>query len=133
MPVTSFQHVVSGRKVDFVFYANNYEQPGPEHPVIEQFASAENALEIFSKGTVMSKGTTTSTGIVSSYFANIFGPVQYRLQHEEIAARYFKAFFNNNMFVGQIRTGLGLSGHEHSGPELAAKELLNLVLKRQVD
>ncbi len=35
-------------------------------------------LDIFREGAVMSKGTTTSSGLVHSYFANIFGPPEYK-------------------------------------------------------
>ena len=37
----------------------------------------------------MAKGTTTSTGLVRSYFANIFGPPQYRAIHDPLAERTF--------------------------------------------
>ena len=49
-------------------------------------ASAE-ALKVFRDGTSMSKGTTTSTGLVHTYFANIFGPPQYRELHEQLAGQ----------------------------------------------
>jgi hypothetical protein len=47
----------------------------------------------------MSKGTTTSTGIVENYFANIFGPVQYQSLHDEIAQQYFDVFFDAGLYV----------------------------------
>ena len=75
----------------------------------------------------MSKGTTTTSGIVHSYFANVFGPVQYKQLHEGLADKYFKAFFKAGVFVGQIRTRLGLSGWERNGPHEAAKELLRVI------
>ena len=75
----------------------------------------------------MSKGTTTSTGIVHSYFANIFGPPQYKDLHEELAEKFFTTFFLNNLFVGQMRTRLGIPGWERKGPFDAAKELLDLL------
>ena len=82
---------------------------------------------MFREGTVMSKGTTTSTGLVHSYFANIFGPPQYRNLHEEIAQRYFEEFFVQGICVGQLRTRLGIKGWETKGPEQAARELLTLI------
>ena len=78
----------------------------------------------------MSKGTTTTTGIVHTYFANVFGPVQYKELHESLAHKYFEAFFKAGVFVGQIRTRLGLSGWERNGPQEAAKELLALINRR---
>jgi hypothetical protein len=127
LPVTRFETVVQGHKIDYILYANNYEEIDNEHPVIEKFESVEWALEVFREGAVMSKGTTTSSGLVHSYFANIFGPPEYKCIHEEIVARYFEAFFKNNIFVGQMRTRLGIPGYESSGPREAALELLKII------
>jgi len=68
-----------------------------------------------------------SQGLVQSYFANIFGPPQYRDLHERIARRYFEHFFASGLFVGQIRTRLGLPGWETKGPEEAARQLITLL------
>jgi hypothetical protein len=127
LPVTKFETLIQGHKIDYILYANNYEEIDNEHPVIEKFNSAEYALDIFREGAVMSKGTTTSSGLVHSYFANIFGPPEYRSIHEEIASRYFEAFFRNNIFVGQMRTRLGIPGYEATGPREAATELLKII------
>jgi hypothetical protein len=126
-PVTKFDTVVLGHKIDYILYANNYEEIDNEHPVIERFSSSEWALDIFREGAVMSKGTTTSSGLVHSYFANIFGPPEYKNIHEEIATRFFEAFFKKNVFVGQMRTRLGIPGYESSGPRDAATELLRII------
>ena len=130
IPVTPFANIVKGHDVDFVLYANNYEEIGPDNPVIARFSSCEEALNVFREGKVMSKGTTTSTGIVGTYFANIFGPPQYRELHDEIAERYFQAFFNNGVFVGQMRTQLGVPGCERTGPKESARALLETILKQ---
>jgi len=126
-PVTNFETIVKGHKIDYILYANNYEEIDSTHPVIERFGSAAEALNVFRAGTVMSKGTTTSSGIVNSYFANIFGPPEYQSVHEDIATRYFDAFFKNNVFVGQMRTRLGIAGYETNGPKEAATELLRII------
>ncbi len=65
--------------------------------------------------------------VLGAYFANIFGPPQYRELHDEIAKNYFETFFKKDIFVGQIRTKLGIKGYEISGPEEAAKELLKII------
>jgi hypothetical protein len=127
MPITTFENVIKGYKIDLILYANNYEDIDEDHPIIERFHSSEKALQVFREGTVMSKGTTTSTGIVHSYFANIFGPPQYKDLHEELAEKFFTTFFLNNLFVGQMRTRLGIPGWERKGPFDAAKELLDLL------
>ena len=127
LPVSSYEVIMQGHPIDFILYANNYEEIDADHPVIERFSTPAEALRIFREGTVMSKGTTTSTGIVHSYFANIFGPPQYKDLHEKIAQKYFETFFKKRIFVGQIRTRLGIKGCETSGPEVAAKALLKLI------
>ena len=38
--------------------------------------NAEEAIKVFKSGARMAKGTTTEKGLVESYFANPFGPVQ---------------------------------------------------------
>jgi hypothetical protein len=91
---------------------------------VERFNEPEAALSVFREGTAMSKGTTTSSGLVQSYFANIFGPMQYPAEHEEIVRRYFQAFFEAGVFIGQLRTRLGIKGMERAGPEAAARALL---------
>ncbi len=130
LPVTTFERVITGFKIDYILYANNYEEIDTEHPLIEQLKDGELALRIFREGTVMSKGTTTSTGLVHSYFANIFGPPQYKDLHEKLAQKYFKKFFESKIFVGQMRTRLGIPGHERTGPSEAAKALLEILNKR---
>lgn len=127
LPVTSIDEVLRGYAIDFLLYANNYEEVDDEHPIIERFDSASRALDVFRDGAVMSKGTTTSTGLGHNYFANIFGPPQYRDLHEELAIKIFKATFQKNVFVGELRTRLGIGGYEAIGPQKAAQALLQLI------
>ncbi|MFZ0283058.1 MAG: phosphoenolpyruvate carboxykinase [Bacteroidales bacterium] len=126
-PVTTFETITRGHKIDYILYANNYEEIDNDHPVIDRFDSPEWALDVFRNGAVMSKGTTTSIGLVHSYFANIFGPPEYREIHEEIVKKYFASFFKNGIFVGQMRTRLGIQGYETSGPREAALGLLKII------
>lgn len=127
LPVTSYENVIKGFNIDYILYANNYEEIDEDHPILERFDNAEKALTVFKEGTVMSKGTTTTTGIVHSYFANIFGPPSYKKLHDAIAERYFRAFFQKGLFVGQMRTRLGMTGYEQDGPEMAAREVLKII------
>ncbi len=131
LPVTTLDEVLHGYDVDFLLYANNYEQVDDDHPIIERFNAPEEALRVFREGAVMSKGTTTSTGLVHTYFGNIFGPPEYRELHEELAARSFGAAFRAGVYVGQMRTRLGIPGYESRGPEEAAKSLFDLIRSRQ--
>jgi energy-coupling factor transporter ATP-binding protein EcfA2 len=127
IPVTTFETIIRGHRIDYILYANNYEEIDETHPAIEKFSSPAQALEVFRNGAVMSKGTTTSSGLVHSYFANIFGPPEYVELHEKIAEAYFESFFRSNVFVGQMRTRLGIAGYESSGPKEAATELLRTI------
>lgn len=127
LPVTTYETVIKGHRVDILLYANNYEQVDEEHPVIERFSTVEHAFTLFREGTVMSKGTTATTGIVHSYFANIFGPPQYRELHDPLALKFFNAFFAKGIFVGQMRTRLGIPGYEITGPEEAAMNLMKII------
>lgn len=127
LPVTTFENVIRGHQVDYVLYANNYEDIDEDHPVIERFQTAEDALKVFREGTVMSKGTTKTTGLVHTYFSNVFGPVQYRSRHDVLAKKFFGAFFQQGIFVGQMRTRLGVQGFEKKGPEVSAQALLELI------
>lgn len=130
LPVTKYANVVKGFPVDFVLYANNYQPVDDDNPVIHVFESPEEALEVFRAGAVMSKGTTTSTGLVHSFYANIFGPPMYPELHDELAKKFFQAFFDQDILVGELRTQLGISGMEQSGPELSARVLLDEIVKR---
>ena len=127
MPVTRYEYIMEGTPIDCVFYANNYEVIEDGIPVIGRFESAEDALDVFRKGAVMSKGTTATKGLVSNYFANIFGPPQCKTMHEELAKKYFVEMFNKGVFVGQLRTQLGISGMEMKGPKHSAAALLDMI------
>ncbi len=129
LPVTTYENIVRGFQVDMILYANNYEEMDENHPIIEELHNPEAALSVFREGTAMSKGTTTSTGLVHTYFVNIFGAIQYQSLHDEIAQKYFEEFYRKGLFVGQLRTMLGIPGWEHKGPEEAAKALLKLMNK----
>jgi hypothetical protein len=131
LPVTSLEDVLRGYPVDFLLYANNHEAVDAEHPVIDRLEDEEAALAVFREGAAMSKGTTTSTGITNSYFANPFGPVQRRDQHEALAAPTFAAAFRAGVVVGQLRTQLGLPGLESAGPRAAAEALLDLIAAKR--
>ncbi|TNF46283.1 phosphoenolpyruvate carboxykinase [bacterium] len=127
VPVGYLEEILKGLPLDYILYANNYEQVDDLHPVIDPLSKAEDALRVFRDGAAMAKGTTTSTGLVHSYFANIFGPPQYKDLHEELAARTFEAAYTSGVFVGQIRTRLGVPGFEQDGPGEAAQALLEMI------
>ena len=124
IPITDYKDVVAKHDVDMFLYANNYEEDGE---ALSFFDSPEEALQVFRSGARMAKGTTTEMGIVESYFANPFGPVQRKEQTEPILQDYFKRMFKQGVKVGQLRTRLGIKGNEHKGPKEAAIAILKYV------
>ena len=75
----------------------------------------------------MAKGTTSEKGLVESYFANPFGPVQMKEKTDLLIKEYFNLMFKNNIKVGQIKTCLGIKGQEKDGPRRAAIELFDII------
>ncbi|MBD3313981.1 phosphoenolpyruvate carboxykinase [Candidatus Woesearchaeota archaeon] len=129
LPVTTLQEVLHGYPVDYFLYANNYEEVDDNHPFFEQLKNPEEALDVFRDGARMAKGTTTEKGLVHAYFANIFGPPQYKELHDKLAVKYFDALFKTGTKVAQLRTRLGIPGFETKGPETAAKALFEEISK----
>jgi hypothetical protein len=127
LPVAFIDEILKGSSVDLILYANNYEEVDQDHPIIQPFSDAREALAVFKEGAAMAKGTTTSTGLTHSYFANIFGPPQYREIHDELAENVFAAVFTGGVFIGQIRTRLAVPGFEREGPMEAASALLKQI------
>ena len=80
LPVAFIEDILNGQEIDMILYANNYEEVDEDHQVIQAFPDSREALTVFRDGAAMAKGTTTSSGLTHSYFANIFGPPQYRVR-----------------------------------------------------
>jgi hypothetical protein len=130
MPVTRYEYIMEGTPINCVLYANNYDTVDAQHPIVDHFSNADEALKVFRRGAVMSKGTTTTKGLVENYFANIFGPVQYQDMHEKLAKKYFQEMFDEGIFVGQLRTQLGVHGQEQTGPQQSARALLDMIKQK---
>jgi hypothetical protein len=126
VPVASYKEISKGHKIDFFFYANNYEgaKEGEKH--LDYFETPEDAIKVFKAGARMAKGTTTEKGLVESFFANPFGPAQKQAETNILIEKYFKAMFEKGQVkVGQIRTCLGVKGQEKDGPKNAAIQLFD--------
>ena len=130
LPVTTLEDVLRGYPVDVLLYANNYQPVDDDHAIVDEFDDVEEALRVFREGAALSKGTTTSTGLTSCYFANVFGPAQRVTLHDELARRTFEAAYAAGVCVGQLRTRLGIAGCESEGPREAALALLDLIARR---
>ena len=125
IPIASYNDIMKGYPVDFFFYANNYDKA--ENDELEFFSNPSEAIEIFKAGRRMAKGTTSEVGIVDSYFANPFGPVQKQKETDVLIDRFFKEMFTKGVKVGQIKTQLGIKGMEKEGPMKAAQKLFELI------
>ena len=110
-------------------YANNYEEVKQKGSFFEIYKKPEEAIKIFREGARKAKGTTTEVGIVKTYFANPFGPTQFKDMHEKIAEKFFKVLFKNKIVVATIKTRLGIEGYETQGPLTAAKALFDMISK----
>ena len=128
--VLYFRTLLHGYSVDMLLYANNYEPVDDDHPVVQRFDTPKQALAVFGQGRAMSKGTTTASGITSTYFANPFGAVQRREAHEAAAERVVAAAFQRGIVVGQLRTRLGIDEFAARGPRESAAALLRLISAR---
>ena len=127
MPIAPYCEIVKGYKVDLFLYANNYTEIKEEDNAIDFFENKEDAIKVFKAGSRMAKGTTTEIGLVDSYFANPFGPVQKQKETDILIEEFFEHMYKGNTEVGQIKTGLGIKGQEKEGPKKAALELFKLI------
>ncbi len=120
LPVATYPQIMKGYEVDMIFYANNYET---DSQVIANFKDAKEAIRVFRQGARVAKGTTSEKGLVTSYFANPFGPAQKEEECDILLNKYFETLFETKKHVGEIRTRLAIPGQEHEGPKAVAKEL----------
>ncbi|MEG0569542.1 MAG: phosphoenolpyruvate carboxykinase, partial [Erysipelotrichales bacterium] len=127
IPVATYDEIMKGYEIDYFLYANNYEEGGEP---VEIFDNIKEAKQVFIDGARLAKGTTTEVGLVKSYFANPFGPIQRKDQTDPLIEKYFDMMFKEDIKVGQLKTRLGIKGFESSGPHEAAKDLLNFLHKQ---
>ena len=124
IPITKYQDIISNHKVDLVLYANNYAE---KNIGITIFSDYNDAWEVFRKGVRKAKGTTNEVGLVSTYFANPFGPVQLQEETDLLLQKYFTHLNESNIPVGEIYTKLAVEGFETRGPLIAAEQLLEYI------
>ncbi|MBO8160818.1 MAG: hypothetical protein H0Z24_04220 [Thermosipho sp. (in: Bacteria)] len=127
VPFNNYKEIITPTPIDFIFYANNYTEVYRDDERIIFFDNPEDALKVFSEGKRFAKGTTSETGLTTSYFANPFGAIQMKEIHHKIAEKFFNKMFELGVKVGEIRTMLGIKGFEKEGTLLAAKALLKII------
>lgn len=124
IPISTYEVISKGYSVDYFLYANNYTETEKK---ISFFSDLDKAITVFEDGARKAKGTTTEKGLVKSYFANPFGPVQERDLAEKLVRKYFKKMDQNGTKIGEIHTSLAIEGKTKDGPREAAEELFTLI------
>ena len=124
IPISTYEVISKGYKVDIMLYANNYQESDKK---ISFYDDLDKAIQGFEDGARKAKGTTTEKGLVKSYFANPFGPVQERAETEVLVRQFFKDMKNNGVQIGEIHTSLAIDGRSKDGPREAAEELFSLI------
>ena len=127
IPVATYPQIMQGYEVDMVLYANNYDEVCESE--VSFFNNKDEAEKVFIRGARKAKGTTQEVGLVESFFANPFGPVQREAETRIIIDKYFSKLFESGIPVGQLHTKLAVPGMEHEGPAAAAKKLFELLEK----
>lgn len=128
MPISSYSSIIQPYQVDVVLYANNYEQ---SLNGLKLFSHLNDALKVFKEGKRFAKGTTSEVGLVETYFANPFGPVQFKDQVEPLLEAFMSHMITQNIKVGELYTKLSIDGYEMKGPLEAAHAILQLIKKAQ--
>ena len=124
IPISTYELISKGFPVDYFLYANNYAEAEQK---IALFDNIDEAIKTFEAGARKAKGTTTEQGLVTSYFANPFGPVQERPLAEQLVRQYFGILFERGVKVGEMHTSLAIEGQTKDGPRLAAEELFSMI------
>ncbi len=128
VPYSNYEEIIKPTKIDLFLYANNYEKKDKYQKALTSFDSEKEAYDVLSSGIRKAKGTTSEEGLTRSYFANPFGAVQRKEIHEKIAKHFIQKMFENKIFVGELKTQLGIEGYEEKGPLEAAKDLLDFLM-----
>lgn len=124
IPISTYEIISRGYPIDYFLYANNYNEANKKILIYDDL---DKAIPIFEDGARKAKGTTTEKGLVKSYFANPFGPVQEREATEKLVRMYFKEMKDAGVKIGEIHTSLAIDGKAKDGPREAAEELFSLI------
>lgn len=124
IPISSYDTIMRGYPIDYFLYANNYSESNQK---IHLMSDLTEAIKVFEDGARKAKGTTSEVGLVKSYFANPFGPVQERKATEALVRQYFGDMQKAGTQIGEMYTSLAIDGQAHEGPKKAAEELFKLI------
>lgn len=124
IPISTYEVISKGYPIDYFLYANNYNEADKKILIYDDL---DKAITVFEDGARKAKGTTTEKGLVKSYFANPFGPVQEREATEKLVRSYFKDMKKAGVQIGEMHTSLAIEGKTKDGPREAAEELFDLI------
>jgi hypothetical protein len=123
-----YEEVKEAHPVDLFLYANNYEA---KEETLRFYDDEKAFAQVCEEGQRKAKGTTGENGLVRSYFANPFGPVQKEEETHALVEGYFAAMKKQGTALGVIYTKLAIAGEEKEGPLQAAQKLLEWMKKGQ--
>ena len=123
IPMSTYLESSTLYPIDAFLLADNYS----EGETLIKYTDKEKAIADFIEGKRMTMQTTSEKGIVSTFFANPFGPVQEEEKTRKIIESLFEILYKTNVKVLRIRTRLSYERKE--GPEKAAKEIYNELIK----
>lgn len=121
VPIETYAMTYELHQVDAFLLADNYSD---NDKGITYYDDSKLAKADFVLGKRVALNTTQEKGLVSTYFANPFGPVQEKEFVETYLQSYFDTLFKNNVPVGKIYTRLSLDRKQ--GPYIGAKALIEL-------
>lgn len=124
IPIEDYSMARTPHVVDAFLVADNYSD---SEEGIEFYNNIEKAENDFIAGKRVAMGTTSENGLVSTFFANPFGPVQLEKEVRSFLPDYFKTLFNDKVPVGKIYTRLSLDRKD--GPKIGASKLIELFEK----
>ncbi|MDR2867137.1 MAG: hypothetical protein LBV55_00540 [Acholeplasmatales bacterium] len=121
MPINDYKSITAQYPLSAIFYVNNYDsQTG-----LYFFNDLTKAIETFTSGWRLTKGTTNEQGLVSSFFANPFGPLQRQAQTTKLIKTFFPIIFKKYK-IGILYSNLGLT-------DINYQEALSLTTKALID
>lgn len=123
IPMSTYLESSTLYPIDAFLLADNYS----EGETLIKYTDKEKAIADFIEGKRMTMQTTSEKGIVSTFFANPFGPVQEEEKTRKTIESFFEILYKTNVKVLRIRTRLSYERKE--GPEKAAKEIYNELIK----
>jgi energy-coupling factor transporter ATP-binding protein EcfA2 len=124
IPIETYETSKELHKVDVFLLADNFT---PDERGLVPFTDKDQAEAEFIKGARVAKGTTSEKGLVTSFFANPFGPVQREAECRPLIDMFFTKLFEEKTYVGKLYTKLALDPVH--GPENGAQAMLNLLEK----